>query len=264
MLTSIKTVLFSIFTLAILSCQNEQMQEKNLSPEEIAGQELLDKTIAAHGGLDTWNSFEGLSYNLANAGKNLYQITQLQDRRTYTKSDDFEIGFDGKVAWSLPNAEKVPGKSAAFYYNLDFYFAAIPFVLKDNGVNVFYDGETTINEKAYETLKVTFGSEIGLTPEDVYYLYIDPSTSLLEILTYSVSFFDKENAGINSAKVYSDWQEVDGIKMPGSMRNFAWKDGVMGEENVNYQRVFSDYKFLKSIPDNSIFEVPEGGLTENI
>ncbi|AWV98919.1 DUF6503 family protein [Arcticibacterium luteifluviistationis] len=264
MLTSIKTVLFSIFTIAILSCQSETETSKTLSPEETQGQELLDKTIKAHGGLTTWNSFEGLSYNLANSGKNLYQITQLHDRRTYTKADDFEIGYDGKVAWSLPNAEKVPGKAAAFYYNLDFYFAAIPFVLKDKGVNVFYDGKVTINEKEYESLKVTFGSEIGLTPEDVYYLYIDPNTSLLEILTYSVSFFDKENAGINSAKVYSDWQNVEGIMMPGSMRNFAWKDGVMGEENTNYKRVFSDYKFLESIPDNSVFEVPEGGVIENI
>ncbi len=256
------SILFA-FSVLIMSCGTEPKETKILSEEEQKGQELLDKTIAAHGGLERWNSFEGLSYNLLNSGKSLYQITQLKDRRTYTKAEDFELGFDGKTAWVLPDAENVPGKSAAFYYNLDFYFVAIPFVLKDEGVNAFYEGLTTINEKEYETLKITFGTEVGFTPEDVYYLYIDPATSMLEILVYSVSFFDKESASLNSAKVYSEWQEVEGIKMPGKMQNFKWLDGEIGED-TKHDRVFSDYKFLKEIQDKQLFEVPEGAVTEAI
>ena len=109
--------------------------EIELSPEEKKGTELLEKCIKAHGGMDKWDSFSGLEYNLNDNGKMVYQITQLKDRRAYLKSKEYMVGFDGKLAWAKPNAEKVSGQSAAFYYNLDFYFIGLPFLLKDNGVN---------------------------------------------------------------------------------------------------------------------------------
>ncbi|MUH37971.1 hypothetical protein D9O36_19130 [Zobellia amurskyensis] len=224
---------------------------------------LLDKCINAHGGIKKWKSFTGISYNLEENGKTVYQLTNIKDRRAYLKSDDYEVGFDGKVAWAKPDASKIPGKSAAFYYNLDFYFLGVPFLLKDPGVVATDEGASVINGENYETLKITFGSEVGLSPEDVYYLYLDPETFRLEILTYSVSYFDKKNAQINSAKTYSEYQEVQGLMMPTELENFAWEDGELGE-STNHVRHFSDIRFLDKIPDESIFQAPEGSITERI
>lgn len=234
-----------------------------LSEEETKGNALLDKSITAHGGMDAWKSFAGLEYNLSDNGKMVYQLTQLKDRRAYLKSKKYEVGFDGIVAWAKPDAQEVSGKSSAFYYNLDFYFIGVPFLLKDPGVHAFYDGQTVVNDKTYETLKITFGKGVGLTPEDVYYLYIDPNTHLLEILTYSISYFDKESAPVNSAKVYSDYQNVQGLMMPHQMENFEWKDGQMGKSK-NHLRLFSDIRFLSVIPDEGLFEVPDGAITEEL
>ncbi|MEO1013159.1 MAG: hypothetical protein AAFX53_17830, partial [Bacteroidota bacterium] len=97
--------------------------------------------------------------------------------------------------------------------------------------------------------------------EDVYYLYIDPETYLLEILTYSISYFDVEKATVNSAKVYSDYREVQGLMMPHKMENFKWKDFQMGKSK-NHLRLFSDIHFLDDIQDETVFEVPEGAITE--
>lgn len=263
MIRIITTVLTLAIAATVFSCGNSKSESNSLSPGEKKGEEILNKSIAAHGGMERWDSFEGLSYNLMNSGQSLYQITQLKDRRTYSKADSFSLGNDGKVAWSLPNAEKVPGKSAAFYYNLDFYFVAIPFVLKDKGVHTSYEGQTIIQDKAYETLKVTFGDAVGTSPEDVYFLYLDPETYLLRILTYSVSFFNKEAATINSAKVYSEYKDVQGILMPHKMQNYQWKDGLMGA-NTNHDRDFSDFKFIEKIADTKIFEVPAGAAIEQL
>ena len=196
-------------------------------------------------------------------GKPVHQLTHLKDRRTYIKSKEYEVGFDGKLAWAVPDAKKVSGGSAAFYYNLDFYFVAIPFVLSDKGVTATYAGKSMVNGTEYETLKITFGAGIGLTPEDVYVAYLDPQTSILRILTYSIAYFDRENAQINSAKVYSGWHLVDGILMPMKMENFEWKDGEMGESK-NHIRLFENYKFWKEIPDKQRFEVPDGAITETL
>jgi len=239
----------------------EKESEGTYSPEEQKGRQLLNSAIDAQGGMEVWNSFEGLQYTILNNGKASHQLTNIHDRRANVRAENFEIGYDGKVAWATPNMDNVPGKSAAFYFNLDFYFVAIPFVLKDPGVHVSSEGLIEVNGKSYEALKVWFGDGVGFTPKDVYYLYLDPQSKLLEILVYSVSFIDKsETPGLNSAKVYSDWKEVQGLKMPGKMENFAWKDGEMGESS-GHLRILSDYKFLKEV-DTGLFEVPDGAITE--
>ena len=258
------------FLISISSCQTDpgkstestpKTSVKSVSSEEAKGIELLDQCIAAHGGIDNWNKFAGLSYDLESGGKSIYQLTQLQDRRTYTKSENFEIGSDGKTVWAKPNAEKVPGKSAAFYYNLDFYFVAIPFVLKDPGVNVSYLGKASPDGSEYDLLKISYGSEVGLSPEDLYFLYLDPTNHQLKILTYTVSYFDKTNEKVNSGKKYLDYKNVQGILMPTKMVNHRWKDGKLGE-NSNRDRLITNLKFHKTIPDEKVFEVPEGAVTE--
>ena len=266
------SLLFSI--VCLFACKEEKREidkkeiipapkEVILSPESQKGADLLNKCISAHGGMTKWNSFEALEYNLNDKGKMVYQITQLKDRRAYIKSKEYEVGFDGKVTWALPDASKVSGKSAAFYYNLDFYFIGVPFLLKDSGVVATYAGNATINGKTYESLKITFSSGVGLTPEDVYYLYIDPESFMLNILTYSISYFDKEDAKINSAKIYSEYQEIQGLKMPTKMENFEWSDGHMGKSK-EHVRLFSDIKFLSEIPDERLFEVPDGAIIEKL
>ncbi|WP_299530650.1 DUF6503 family protein [Ulvibacterium sp.] len=272
----IKIVFCCIVLVLVFACKTEKKAETSVSeetskskpivvpsPEEKQGMELLEKCLKAHGGIDTWKSFVGLEYNLNDNGKEVYQLTHLKDRRAYLKSKKYEVGFDGKVAWAVPDASEVSGKSAAFYYNLDFYFIGLPFLLKDPGVNISYAGKTVINDRTFESLKVTFGSEVGLTPEDVYYLYIDPETNLMEILTYSVSYFDKENSKVSSAKVYSDYRRIQGLMMPHKMENFEWNEGAIGKSK-NHLRIFSAIQFLKGIPNEGVFEVPQNAVIEKL
>ncbi|MEM9142509.1 MAG: DUF6503 family protein [Bacteroidota bacterium] len=243
------------------STHREEKRATKVSAKDGKGDLLLQKCIRAHGGLERWKSFQGLEYTLDDNGKMVYQLTQLKDRRAYLKSKTYTVGYNGKVAWAIPDARGVSGKSAAFYYNLDFYFIGLPFLLRDPGVNTEYDGRRTINGKEYESLRITFGSEVGLTPEDIYYLYIDPGTHLLEILTYSISYFDPEKAAVNSAKVYFDYRNIQGLMMPHKMENFEWKDFTMGKSK-NHLRRFSNIHFLDHIRDETVFEVPEGAIIE--
>jgi len=257
--------------LSVYACQTDSKNSANSkNPEQSSltdtsaekkGIEYLDKCIAAHGGLDTWNKFVGLSYVVENNGRSLNQLTHLKDRRTYAKSDNFELGSDGKRVWVTPNADKVPGKSAAFYYNLDFYFIAIPFVLKDPGVNVTYMGKATPDGETYDLLKISYGEGVGLSAKDLYFLYLDPTSHQLRILTYTVSYFDKTNDKVNSAKIYQDYQDIQGIRMPAKMASYRWIDGKLGD-NSNRDRIISNYKFHEKILDESIFEVPKGAVTE--
>ncbi|NND32625.1 MAG: hypothetical protein HKN76_08545 [Saprospiraceae bacterium] len=232
------------------------------SPEEEKGRGLLANCLEAHGGLDQWQKFEGLEYTLINNGKPVYQLTHLRDRRAYIRSEDFEVGFDGKVAWAYPDANNISGNSPAFYYNLDFYFVGMPFVLADPGVRVAHQGSAEVDGKRFEVLQVTFGSDIGFTPDDIYLLYLDPESFRLEILVYSVSFFETNQSGLlKTAKVYSDYTEVQGLLMPGKMENFSYDEGVLGASK-GHTRLFKDIQFLTTIPNEDVFSIKDGAVTE--
>jgi len=268
--TPLRATLFFLFFFIACHTDPNYSSGPNSATSDIApnpaitkGIALLDECISAHGGMRNWNKFAGLSYEIESGGKSLYQLTQLKDRRTYTKSKDYELGSDGKQVWVKPNANKVPGKSAAFYYNLDFYFVAIPFVLKDPGVQVTYMGKATPDDQEYDLLKISYETGVGLSAEDLYFLYLDPTTHQLKILTYTVSYFDKTNEKVNSAKKYLDYQNIQGILMPTRLENYRWIDEKIGE-NSNRDRLIKNIKFHETIPDENVFAVPPGAKTEDL
>ncbi len=266
------SIVFSLFLFLFNNClldsENHpddpiKISELIKSPEELKGIELLDKCITAHGGLDNWNKYNGLSYQVESSKKWQYQLTQLKDRRTYSKSEEFEMGSDGKQVWVTPNADNIPGKSASFYYNVNFYFIAIPFVFKDSGVNAAYLGKNILDGKIYDLLKISFGSNIGQSADDLYFLYLDPENHQVAFLTHTVSFFDNTNEKVNSAKKYLNYNLVQGILMPTRLENYRLINRALGE-NTNRDLVFKDIKFHNHIPDEKVFEVPEMAIRESL
>lgn len=224
---------------------------------------LLKECLEAHGGLALWNEFDGLSYTMVNNGKSVEQLTHLKDRRAYLSSETFELGFDGKDIWAYPNMEELPGKSAAFYYNLDFYFVALPFVLADPGVILSYGGIREINGVKYPYIRAGYESNVGLSPEDSYELYIHPETKMLDILTYSVTYFDQSKKDqLNAAKVYSEYIDVQGIKLATKMENYRWNDGQIGEA-TGMVRNIKDLTLIKDMVEKEkMFIKPENAVID--
>lgn len=83
-----------------------------------------------HGGLSVWRKMQTLSFN---KGEEVH-TADLRYRKTVVNTPKYSLGFNGKEVW-LSEAEKGTYKgNPAFYYNLYFYFYAMPFVLADNGI----------------------------------------------------------------------------------------------------------------------------------
>jgi hypothetical protein len=247
-----KKILLPLFLLCVSLAQAQ-------SPD--AGREWLMKCIDAHGGLKKWQRFEGLEYTMTTSDMTIYQLTDLRTRHAYHRFPDFELGYDGKTGWATTDFAKIPGKSPLFYHNLDFYFFGLPFLLADPGTVHEYLGRQTVSGKEYEVVKVGFESGVGLVSDDVYIVYMDATTYQMEILRYSVTYFNRENADKFNAKVYTDWRAVQGLLVPGKMENIEWEDGNLGESK-GYGRSFSDIHFLKKTPAPEQFAPPAGATLE--
>lgn len=176
--------------------------------------ENLEKVFDAHGGINQWNKAQTLVYEMVKPDHLEKHTTDLPSRKTRIDGKNFTIGFDGKDVWLAQKDSTAFRSNARFYHNLYFYFYAMPFVLGDDGItyekteSLLYDGVL------YPGIKVSYGENIGDSPEDNYFLYYDPESYQMEWLGYTVTYFNGEPSDKVSYIRYGDWQKVKGVLLP--------------------------------------------------
>ncbi|MDP5104745.1 MAG: hypothetical protein NWQ31_01080, partial [Polaribacter sp.] len=129
-----KKILLVLLIITSVSCKNEPKKEvKKETIVEVKKEnfpEELSKVFEKHGGINTWRKANILSFNIAEE----VHTVDLKSRKTVINTPKYSLGFDGKEVW-LDEIEKGSYKGdPTFYYNLYFYFYAMPFVLADNGI----------------------------------------------------------------------------------------------------------------------------------
>ena len=116
-----------------------------------------------------------------------------QHERTFADLEGLmEQGYDGQEFWLRHDgkvlADTTRLKRVAFNRPTNFYWFAMFQKLLDPGLNYEHLGEKTINNLAYDVVKVSFNSN-GETPTDIYQLYINKETSLVDQFLFTVVNF---------------------------------------------------------------------------
>ena len=220
--------------------------------------EALSAIFAAHGGLDSWKSMRTLEFALERRGVQEYHLVDLYSRRDKVRTADYEMGFDGDEVWISDPQESYEG-DPVFYHNLMFYFYAMPFVLADSGIHY---GETEAIEygsRSYPGIAISYGAEVGTSPEDEYYIHYDPETGKMAWLGYTVTYRSGEKSDDVRWIRYGDWQEVNGLLLPAEItwHNYEGRDIKDARASV----VFSEVKLDGATPDLARYNRPAGART---
>lgn len=105
-----------------------------------------------------------------------------------------EQGFDGNEYWFKHNRETLTDKKilkrVAFNRPTNFYWFTMMQKLLDPGLNYELLGEKTIDSQDYDIVRVTFNSEEE-KPTDIYQLYINKKTLLVDQFLFTVADFGK-------------------------------------------------------------------------
>ena len=237
---------------------------------QVSQADELEKSINAHGGIDTFRSFSAVEYDqefaLGQRGKLTdNQFIDLNSRNVLITSDSYKIGFDGEEAWIEPNMEAIAAPPR-FYASTPFYFFGLPFLFADPGVNAEDLGIKEIDGKQYKAVKFTYDEGVGDTPKDDYVAYFNNQTGQMEIVTYTVTYppliKGKSVEELERrAVIYEEWQEIDGLIVPKTLKFHHWTDEKPGAEKGYMQ--FENVTFTKEIPDPTIFAKPEGAAVDN-
>ncbi len=209
-----KKIIVLLSILVAISCKketNKQVKKEDIVqakkenfPEELA------KVFTRHGGIDNWRKMKILSFN---KGKEVHTV-DLHSRKTVVNSPDYSLGFDGKEVWLDEEKKGSYKKNPSFYYNLYFYFYAMPFVLADDGIIYEKAEDLTFNGKNYIGYKISYKANVGTSPEDNYIVYYNPKTYQMEWLAYTVTFKSKKPSNKYNIIKYNKWENVNGLILP--------------------------------------------------
>lgn len=157
-----------------------------------------------------------------------------------------EQGYDGKEYWLKANGEVLLDekllKRVAFNRPTNFYWFAMMQKLLDPGLSYEYLGAQSINKEDYDIVKVTFNSK-DEKPKDIYQLYINKKTSLVEQFLFTVADFGAMEPKLMQLK----YEEVEGILIPTKRqyKNSTWNADVTDKPWIKVN--WSDIKFNTGI-----------------
>ncbi len=235
------------------------------STRPMGGSDVVAKMIEAHGGSEKWRSAPTVSFedSFQPAGAPaplIARITVEQSaRRAYLDFPAMEarITWDGEKAWSENWKAPMPPRFLAL---LSYYFANLPWLAADPGVNLSEPGTGKLwtDDTEYKTVKMTFDSGAGDTPDDYYVLLIDPESYRLRAIQFSVTYaaiLPPDVDMIEETLIYEEFETVDGLLVPTKGMVYAKDQSLAGKFE------WRDWSFKQPF-DESRMVMPSGAVVD--
>jgi hypothetical protein len=174
---------------------------------------IVDRTIEAHGGKLYDNAdysfvFRGTKYRFQNNETTYAYSSEIQKGDSLIKNvmtpDKFERSINSNL--QALNKEKTSQYSEAL--NSVIYFAMLPYKLQDASVNRKFIEETTIKDKQYDVVGVTFGQDGGGRDfDDEFHYWINKQTHKIDYIAYN---YRTNNGGVRFRTAFNT-RVIDGI-----------------------------------------------------
>lgn len=259
-----KKMILAFCAIAVLSaCKNEPKKtvEETVAIIETIPVKEYPAAIAgifkAHGSIAKWNSMHNLCFTMDSNGSEEVHTVDLKNRNEKIEHKDWSIGSYADQSWVLENESGAYKGNAIFYKNLMFYFYAMPFVVGDDGVVYTEMEKTELAGVMYNAVKISYNEGVGYSSTDEYIIYSDPATNQMMWLAYTVTGNSGKKSDRWSYIKYAEWQEVNGLQLPKKLTWFTVEENKPVAERSS--RIFNKVTITKTVLDDSVFLVPQGG-----
>ena len=187
----------------------------NIEDSDMLAMLLADKSMQAMGGRQAWDQTRYLSWNFFGRRIHVWDKST-GDLRIEVPSSDLFILMNindrqGKVQKAgtamTDSLDYFLQKGYEWWVN-DSYWLVMPYKLKDSGVTLKYIGEdTTQDGRLSDVLQLSF-QDVGVTPENIYEVWIDAETKLVSQWAYYPDSNAKEPRFNTPWKDYGKYGQV--------------------------------------------------------
>ena len=248
-------MLLCAITIVLGACNLKKKKEAKEDPKKeiVNYPESLAKVFEKHGSIKAWKAARTLSYKI---NKEEHTI-DLPTRKTVVNTDDYALGYDGKDIWLHQQDSTAFKGNPEFYYNLYFYFYAMPFVLADDGI-IYEDMKPLEFEGvSYPGIKISYKANVGTSPDDNYFIYYHPKTYQMTWLGYTVTYFSKKPSEKFNIIRYHDWENVNGLLLPKAISWYKKDEKGNPLEPAKEPIQFEDALVSQAALADSFFEKPK-------
>ncbi|MEM6643331.1 MAG: hypothetical protein AAF616_10150 [Bacteroidota bacterium] len=217
----------------------------NTAGSDMLAMLLADKCMQAMGGREAWDATRFISWNFFGRRDHLWD-KKTGDVRIEDTSNGLVVlmNINSKEGSVTRRGEPVIDSLDHFlqqgysWWVNDSYWLVMPFKLKDSGVTLKYFGEdTTAQGEAADVIQMTF-KEIGLTPQNVYEVWIDTDSKLVNQWAFYPDSTAQEPMFITP---WAGYEQYGDILLAGNRGDYSLKnisvveevpDGIFEEHNV--------------------------------
>ena len=244
--------------LLLLSSASALGAERDAKADKI-GKELIESL----GGTSAWDKSRELRFDFVveNEGKVAGRRSHAWDRYTgdyrLTGTDPsgapYAVYFNvntkqGKVYVNGKSAEGEEAdkllKGAYARYINDTYWLLAPWKVFDPGVNLTYEGEKPCPKGgSCDILKLSFGENVGMTPKDVYWLWVTRDGRKMIQWQYVLKGADEPPTTVE----WIDWKTINGMALS-MAKPMTGKPTVIRFENVSVSPARNDADFTPPAP----------------
>ena len=252
--------------------QAETMVEKAPVYDTNQPETLLKAVAYSHGGWgDLWKKGDvQYTYDYrtpdgkADVSLERYMFRNEASLGKYTQHDiNVMPGEDGEVIQYFNGQETVvivDGKKAEnpqllgvsdFLRRANYFWFTMPYKLTDKGTIITYQGQEEYNGKAYDKVHVTYDPEItGKEQNDIYVLYVNPETKLIDRFFFSLPFL-----GVNEPVIIAnyEYEDVDGQLIATKRTYFLPTEEGYGEQ-PNIVQTLTDITFNNGFTTENMME----------
>jgi hypothetical protein len=228
------TRVVAVFLPALLAASGGLAQSRPTPPSSDARAiEVAGRVMQALGGETAWNNTHFIRFTFAvdREGKTLVSRTHSWDKWTGRYRLDGQ-DREGKPYVVLMNLNTKEGKAQqagqplagavlekqlqdayATWVN-DTYWLLMPYKMMDPGVVLAYDGESKQGGAACDKVRLSF-QNVGLTPRDQYWVYVNRKTGLVDRWDYVLKGAKKAPTSF----VWDGWQKHGNVMLAPERRN---------------------------------------------
>jgi hypothetical protein len=216
----------SILTLCVLaalvlSCNKKKdRQDESIKNDTIVAVKQLSKAdsivnraIEAHGGnlyskADYSFVFREKKYRFKNDGNSFEYSSEAQKGDSIIKDVMINNDFKRYINTKPQTLSKEDAGKYGESLNSVIYFATLPYKLQDASVNKKFIEETTIKDKKYDVIEVTFGQDGGGKDfDDEFHYWINKQSHKIDYLAYN---YRTNDGGVRFRSAFNT-REIDGI-----------------------------------------------------
>ncbi len=227
-----KTSIFFIITMSLffISCKNQRSETKSntIKPVNEAHQLVIDM-VEAVGGRERLLNLKDVefTYIYHNLKSDLKDITteryifegelswaRYEQRERFMPKDTGIViqAYDGQNTFVSLDGKKVEDSKAIeradFTRKTNYYWLVMMYKLLDDGIIYEKMEDQIVEGQNYHRVKITYNKGVG-DVQDIYLLYINPQTKLVDQFLFTVMDFDVTAPFLMTA----EYEDIEGLKL---------------------------------------------------